>query len=61
MAEKKADVVLGNPTIAKQENGLYTVVYAEPPFWTIQKFVDLTYSELRRLPFVKKETFQYLK
>lgn len=61
MRELKADVIVGNPMIARQADGRYMVVYAELPLWKIKKLENLTYFELRTLPFVDKESLKYLK
>lgn len=57
----KFDVITGNPMIAKQENGKYQVVYAQPPLWAIQNYTDLTLEEVETLPFVNKSVLTYLK
>ncbi|MBO5159276.1 MAG: hypothetical protein J6B94_06775 [Lachnospiraceae bacterium] len=44
--------ITGNPTITKQANGKYQVLYAQPPIGKIKNFTDLTLEEVKKLPFV---------
>ena len=57
---KKATVLVGNPMIAKTGDDNYSVVYAEPPHWTIIQLHNLTRDEVSRLPFVDKNTLIFL-
>ena len=59
--EMKFDVVGSNPIIMKQEDGLYTVIYALPPAWKIEKKVNLTYQEAAALPYVTDYMMRFVK
>ena len=58
---QKYDIVGSNPIIISEGNGLYTVVYALPPAWKIEKKVGLTYEQLKALPYVTNFMLQFLK
>ena len=58
---QKYDVVGSNPIIFREGNGLYTVIYALPPAWKIEKKVNLTYEQLKALPYVTDFMLQFLK
>lgn len=58
---KKFDVVGSNPIIFSEGNGLYTVIYALPPAWKIEKKVNLTYDEALKLPYVTEIMLQLVK
>lgn len=57
----KFGVIAGNPIITKQENGLYTVIYAELPEGKIDKKVNLTYEAAAALPYVQEFLLQLVK
>ena len=57
----KYDVVGSNPIIISEGNGLYTVIYALPPKWKIEKKVNLTYKEVAKLPFVTDYMMKFVK
>ena len=46
------NVITGNPTITKQANGRYQVLYHHPSIGKIENFTDLTLEEVEKLPFV---------
>lgn len=58
---QKYDVVGSNPIIFSEGNGLYTVIYALPPAWKIEKKIGLTYEQLKALPYVTDFMLQFLK
>ena len=58
---EKYDVVGSNPIIISEGNGLYTVIYALPPAWKIEKKVNLTYEEAVKMPYVTDYMMQFLK
>lgn len=55
------NVIVNNPTIMKQENGLYTVIYAELPEGKIEKKENLTYEDAAALPYVQEFMLQLVK
>ena len=58
---KKFDVVGSNPIIISEGNRLYTVIYALPPAWKIEKKVGLTYEEALKIPYVTEIMLQLVK